>query len=66
MEKQWVDQLSLDEQALLLDVLFAQRYALELISCELADMESGCKEADEARYQRLVKLYRRIVEELSL
>ncbi len=66
MQNQWLERLSLDEQTLLLDVLFTQQYALELISCEIADMESGYKQVDEARYRSLMKLYRRIVEELSL
>ncbi|MBB5323858.1 hypothetical protein HNQ34_000950 [Anoxybacillus tepidamans] len=66
MKKQWPERLSLDEQNLLLDVLFTQHYALEIISSELADIENGYKQADEARYKNLVKLYHRIREELSL
>ncbi|GGJ74757.1 flagellar basal body rod protein FlgC [Anoxybacillus voinovskiensis] len=65
MEK-WMERLSPDEQCLLLEVLFNQRYALEIISSELADMESGQKQVDEARYRHLVKLYERICNELSL
>ncbi|ANB60772.1 antirepressor AbbA [Anoxybacteroides amylolyticum] len=64
--KKWMEQLSPDEQNLLLEVLFNQRYALEIISSELADMESGQKQVDEARYRHLVKLYERIYNELSL
>ncbi|MCZ0754266.1 antirepressor AbbA [Anoxybacillus sp. J5B_2022] len=66
MRKRWAEQLSTDEQQLLLEVLFSQQYALEIISSELADMESGQKQTDEARYQHLVKLYERLREELSL
>lgn len=66
MEKQWLEQLSRDEQQLLLDVLFNQQYALEIINSELADIESGYKQAYTVRYQNLVKLYERIRKELSL
>lgn len=66
MRKQWLEWLSLDEQNLLLDVLFNQQYALEIINSELADIESGYKQADTVRYQNLVKLYERIRKELSL
>lgn len=62
----WVERLSPDEQSLLLEVLFNQRYALEIISSELADMESGQKQVDETQYRHLVKLYERICNELSL
>lgn len=66
MRKRWAEQLSRDEQQLLLEVLFSQQYALEIISSELADMESGQKQTDEGRYLHLVKLYERLREELSL
>ncbi|ANB58687.1 antirepressor AbbA family protein [Anoxybacillus sp. B7M1] len=66
MRNEWLERLSLDEQMLLLDVLFTQQYALEIISCELSDIERGYKYVDEARHQKLVQLYHRIHEELSL
>ncbi|MCL6585706.1 MAG: antirepressor AbbA [Anoxybacillus sp.] len=63
--KKWMERLSPDEQCLLLEVLFNQRYALEVISSELADMENGQIQVDEARYRHLVQLYERIYNELS-
>ncbi|MFD1735622.1 antirepressor AbbA [Bacillus salitolerans] len=44
-------------ESLLLDVLFEQGFALELISCELTDIENGLKEVSETRYKQLVSLY---------
>jgi hypothetical protein len=64
MGKQLFERLSAEEQKLLLDVLFTQHYALEIISCELADIENGDKQVEEARYKKLVNLYDRIREEM--
>ncbi|MBA2874169.1 antirepressor AbbA [Thermaerobacillus caldiproteolyticus] len=63
MDKQLLEQLTPEEQKLLLDVLFTQHYALELISCELADIENGNKQVEEERYKQLMHLYYRIREE---
>lgn len=56
--------LSKDEQALLLEILFNQRYALDLVSVEIADIENGSKPSDELVYKRLVALYDKLVDEM--
>ncbi len=63
MGKRLPTRLSGEEAALLLDVLFSQQYALELIRSELADIENGDKEVDEHRYQQLLRLYDRLLTE---
>ncbi|ALC80886.1 MULTISPECIES: antirepressor AbbA [Bacillus] len=52
--------LTADEQKLLIDVLFANEYALELLSSELYDIETGTKDVDETTYKKLVTLYDRV------
>jgi hypothetical protein len=64
MGKQLLKTLSYEEQILLLDILFTQQYALELVSCELADIENGEKQVDEKRYQQLLRLYDRLLQEI--
>ena len=64
MEKPLLEMLSNEEQILLLDILFAQQYALELVSCELADIENGEKQVDEKRYQQLLHLYDRLLQNI--
>ena len=64
MGKQLLKTLSYEEQILLLDILFTQQYALELVSCELADIEYGEKQVDEKRYQQLLRLYDRLLQEI--
>jgi hypothetical protein len=64
MGKQLLEMLSHEEQILLLDILFAQQYALELVSCELADIENGEKQVDEKRYQQLLHLYDRLLQDM--
>ncbi|AEH48763.1 antirepressor AbbA [Parageobacillus thermoglucosidasius] len=64
MGKQLLEMLSHEEQILLLDILFAQQYALELISCELADIENGEKQVDEKRHQQLLHLYDRLLQNI--
>jgi len=64
MEKPLLEMLSHEEQILLLDILFAQQYALELVSCELADIENGEKQVDEKRYQQLLHLYDRLLQNM--
>jgi hypothetical protein len=63
MGKQLLQILSHEEQILLLDILFTQQYALDLVSCELADIENGEKQVDEKRYQQLLRLYDRLLQE---
>lgn len=52
--------LSVEDKELLLDVLVGQSYALEVISCEIADIESGIKLVDENRIRLLNDLYDRL------
>ncbi|QOR68379.1 antirepressor AbbA [Cytobacillus suaedae] len=59
-----VNLLSKDEQALLLEILFSQRYALDLVSVEIADIENGSKPTDEIVYKRLIALYDKLVDEI--
>ncbi|OKO94643.1 antirepressor AbbA [Geobacillus proteiniphilus] len=63
MAKRLPPRLSGEEAALLLDVLFSQQYALELIRSELADIENGDKAVDERRYRQLLRLYDRLLTE---
>jgi hypothetical protein len=63
MAKPVQETLSHEEQRLLLELLFAQRYALELVCCELADIENGDKQVDAKRYQQLLHLYDRLLQE---
>lgn len=59
-----LNRLTKDEQALLLEVLFSQRYALDLVSVEIADIENGAKPTDELVYKRLIALYDKLVDEI--
>ncbi len=52
--------LSYDEQKLLVETLLSQNYAIEVISSELNDIESGKKSKDEDSYQQLKSLYERL------
>lgn len=52
--------LSTEEKELLLDVLFEQRYASEVVSCEITDIETGQKISDESRTKLLNKLLVRL------
>ncbi|GMB08633.1 antirepressor AbbA [Thermolongibacillus altinsuensis] len=60
MERRMDQQLSMEEQQLLVDLLFTQQYAIELISAELADIECGYKQVDAQRYKQLIGLYDRV------
>ncbi|GAJ38815.1 antirepressor AbbA [Saccharococcus caldoxylosilyticus] len=63
MRKPILEILSHEEQRLLLDLLFTQQYALELVRCEIADIENGDKQVDAKRYQQLLRLYDRLLQE---
>ncbi|MCP8970887.1 antirepressor AbbA [Ectobacillus ponti] len=52
--------LTEEDQSLLLHVLFQQKYASEVLACELADIESGLKAADAAHYTRVTDLFHRL------
>jgi hypothetical protein len=53
--------LSTEDKELLFDVLVNQQYALEIISSEIADIESGQKKVTEGRLKELNELYDRLV-----
>ena len=52
--------LTKEDQSLLLDILFKQRYASELLACELADIESDLKDSDHTHYLQVTKLFDRL------
>ncbi|WP_257351259.1 antirepressor AbbA [Pseudalkalibacillus decolorationis] len=52
--------LSEEEKALLLDVVVQQRYASELVSSELTDIETGQKNSEESRVRMLNNLLVRL------
>ncbi|WLR52129.1 antirepressor AbbA [Bacillus tianshenii] len=49
--------LTNEQKSLLVKVLFDQEYALEVVSCQINDIERGEKEADEDTVKELNKLY---------
>ena len=55
--------LTKEEQNLLLDVLFRQNYASELLSVELSDIETGRKKTDISHYKQLTSLFARLKNE---
>ncbi|WP_062199351.1 antirepressor AbbA [Massilibacterium senegalense] len=63
MEKLVTIPLSTKEQSLLLDVLFRQQYAKEVVSCEISDIESGFKTVDDVEMKDLHSLYIRLEKE---
>jgi hypothetical protein len=52
--------LSSEEKDLLLEVLFEQRYAKELVGCEISDIERGEKQLVEVRMRMLNQLFDRL------
>lgn len=55
-----IEKISSDDQKLLIEILFSQHYAIEIISSELNDIEAGLKSTDNDTYNRLVSLYDRL------
>jgi hypothetical protein len=55
-----LSKLSIDDQQLLIEVLLNQHYAIEILSSELNDIETGVKSTDHGTYFRLVSLYDRL------
>ncbi|WP_243293051.1 antirepressor AbbA [Bacillus sp. FJAT-47783] len=55
-----VRQFSKEDQQLLVDVLFSQEYAIELLESELHDIENGHKKVDFQTYKKLIDLYDKI------
>ncbi|MFC3884292.1 antirepressor AbbA [Bacillus songklensis] len=54
--------LSKEEAELLLDLLFEQEYALEVVSSHMLDIETGLKSVDIHQYQKIASLYSRLRE----
>jgi hypothetical protein len=54
--------LSKEEAELLLDLLFEQEYALEVVSSHMVDIETGLKSVDVHRYRKIASLYNRLRE----
>lgn len=46
-----------EEKERLLNIVFSQNYALELVRCELADIENGDKRVSTQAYRELTNLY---------
>ncbi|HDX9576655.1 antirepressor AbbA [Bacillus cytotoxicus] len=55
--------LTKEEQSLLLDVLFLQNYASEILSVELSDIENGRKKIDISHYKQVTNLFARLKNE---
>ncbi|HDX9588495.1 TPA: antirepressor AbbA [Bacillus pseudomycoides] len=55
--------LTKEEQNLLLNVLFRQNYASEILSVELSDIENGRKKTDVSHYKRITSLFARLKNE---
>jgi hypothetical protein len=52
--------LTEEEKNLLVDLLFEQNYAAEILACQLSDIETGLKTADIVQYQKITSLYARL------
>ncbi|MEN1934500.1 antirepressor AbbA [Paenibacillus sp. 102] len=55
--------LTKEEESLLLDILFRQNYASEILAVELTDIESGLKTTDISQYRRITRLFNRLKNE---
>ncbi|AIK36002.1 recombinase XerD [Bacillus pseudomycoides] len=55
--------LTNEEKSLLLDILFRQNYATEILAVELTDIEIGLKKADISQYRRITRLFNRLKNE---
>ncbi len=44
--------LTKEEESLLLDILFQQNYASEILAVELTDIENGLKQKDVMQYKK--------------
>lgn len=53
--------VTIEDKSILGELVLKQKYALELVSNELADIENGYKQADEQRVKQLNGLYDRLV-----
>ncbi|ABS22920.1 antirepressor AbbA [Bacillus cytotoxicus] len=55
--------LTNEEKELLLEVLFQQNYASEILAVELSDIESGLKKTNISQYKRIARLFYRLKNE---
>ncbi|ASB89833.1 hypothetical protein ACH95_06535 [Bacillus glycinifermentans] len=55
-----MERFSEEERKLLLNVLLNHEYAVELLSSEINDIETGTKNVDSLTYKKLVTLYDRV------
>lgn len=55
-----MERFSEEERKLLLNVLLDHEYAVELLSSEINDIETGTKNVDSLTYKKLVTLYDRV------
>lgn len=55
--------LTREEQMLLLEVLFRQNYASEVLAAEIADIETGVKITNSCEYKRMIALFTRLKSE---
>lgn len=56
-----LEMLTSEEKLLLVEALFSQNYAKEIIASELADLENYALDATKEKYQKLLNLYDHIV-----
>lgn len=52
--------LTKEEESLLLDILFQQNYASEILAVELTDIENGLKQTDVTQYKKITRLFYRL------
>ncbi|EKS8353568.1 antirepressor AbbA [Bacillus cereus] len=52
--------LTKEEESLLLDILFQQNYASEILAVELTDIENGLKQTDVMQYKKITRLFYRL------
>ncbi|MBO9130351.1 antirepressor AbbA [Bacillus sp. 165] len=52
--------LTEEEKNLLVDLLFEQNYAVEILACQLSDIETGLRTTDIMQYQKITALYARL------
>ncbi|RSK26849.1 antirepressor AbbA [Bacillus sp. HMF5848] len=63
-EKAVWSRLTNDERELLLECLFNQKVAIDIVSAEISDMECERKQLDELKVKQLSSLYYRLCEEV--
>ncbi|HDR6317653.1 recombinase XerD [Bacillus cereus] len=58
MKREFV--LTEEEESLLLDILFQQNYASEILAVEITDIENGLKQTDVTQYKKIARLFYRL------